>query len=1360
MNLQALGELIKSEREKRGWEQSTLASMIGVGQQAVSKWEKGGSKPRRDDLLKLVDLFSADPEVWLSHADYEFEAPDMSLVHFLPLNNLSPEKFELFCRDLVQCLNPNAEVDRYGLPGDDQSGIDLFAKEENKILDYQCKRHKQFGPADVKAVIKETTFKAQHHHLLLSRPATKTAKDEVIGLKNWSLWDRDIISAKVRALPKDDAIRIVDTYFQGARKRFLGIENPSPWLTSEEFYRQFINRKTLFSHGWDFYGRRQELDTLVSFQKKPEQALIVSGIGGVGKSRLIKAWSDQEEKSETIRFLSPHVDVHPQDYESLPEGKFYIVIDDAHDRTDLVSVLSGIFRFRPEARLILTTRPYGIAKLRDDLIQAGVSHNQEDSIVLKEMEVDDVQRLAEQVLNEVSGNTQYAKKIAQITRDCPLATVVGSQLVGQGKIRPELLNNEEEFRSQLLKSFRDIVAGKVGGTEPEAVKDLLDLVSMLQPVDPTDPIFQKAAHEILERRSDKIIRDIRALEEAGVLLRRGSRLRIAPDLLGDYIRAEAAYDEKARTSTGYADLVFNAVQDRLATNLLVNISQLDWRLTEGGAQASLLDEVWKNLKSQFKNAKIFERAAILTALEKVAYYQPKEILEFVQLALDEPTDKTEKEHIELAFRKPDYRYVVEKIPSLLRYIAYHEEYLIEAVDLLKVLAEEDKRATNPHPSHPLRVLQDLARIEPGKPLVFSEIIADHALKWLESDSKGSFSPFDVLDVFLETEGHQSETKGFTVSFIPFKVRAEAVAGIRKKVIDAAFKTIQTRSLKDALRALKTVDTSLSFPSGIFGQSISQKDLDAWEPGILETLQRLKELVADQKLDPLIATETRSGVSWHQNHSKTKTKQAAEEVIQAIPTTLDYEVTRALVDGWGWTFERADRDYRSEESKLAKWRKQVASDLISKFGNDFKGLVSFLEARLKSINEADYERHVESGFFLDTLFKLSRPLTTYMGESLLSNPESPLAPWFGTVVDAVARANYPDAIKLAQRGVDSGNLKLIRCVAGSLGRGFYNLPVLDTEIPLIRQLIKNQDHWVRRSIIWVFKRFKPETRAAALDMLLEMDISDSTEIADEVIGQFEEKHGIFQIKELSEQQLQLLLEKLTVTPSIEDYHIGLFLKELSVQQPQTTLKFLKARVEYKETHPKVEDYRPLPYSWRRDEAPRFSETPHYEQMLREVRDWAAEPTGDWVRFHFGSELFKLISAGFDAVTLKVLKEWLLSSDKNQVKVASSFLSEAGKNFVWSNEEFVSDLLEEANRLGSAYYERISGSLYLSVVQGGRNGAAGEPFPEDIRQRDISLQRMEKLPAGSPVYKFYKMLHEAAKKEIQRHTDMFLELEERE
>lgn len=1358
MKYEALGKLIKSEREKRGWDQAELAARLEIGQQAVSRWEKGGSRPRVDALHKMVELFEGDINDWLPKAGYRIEKPVRPLSPFLPLDHLSEESFELFSRDFIQALHPGVDVHRYGKRGHKQDGIDLYAKLKDGKLDYQCKRHKQFGPADIDAAVAATTLEAKHHHLLLSRIASPDARKAIDKQDDWSLWDVDDISGKVqRDLPKDVAVRIVDTYFPGWRKDFLGVDEPSPWLTPEQFYQPLVNRRRIFSHGWSFVGRQKELEALDKFASQEEtRVIIVSGRGGIGKSRLLRAWADATIEKSRVVFVSSGSEIEAKHLELLPQGKAFLVIDDAHDRSDMLSILSGVALTRPQMMTVVSTRPYGLTRIQDELTRSGMGYEHDGTVTLSDLSEDDAASLAKEVIEGAQGDIQYAKRIAEITKDCPLATVVGSRLVAEGSIKPDLLNNSEKFREELLRSFRNIVTGEVGGKDADAVRDLLNIIAMIQPFDPNDPNFQEAAKKVLERRFDRITRDMRALEDAGVLLRRSRRLRIAPDLLADYIRADASYDDRNKRPTGYVDTVFSVVKNDLATNLLANLSQLDWRLSADGAQTALLDEVWANLEAQFKESKIFGRQALLKALAKIAYYQPQQALKFVRLALDNPIDDIEEDAKPYLLGRTSYRYVTDEIAPLLRYVAYHDIYLNDALDLLKTLADSDPRPQNQNPNHPIRILRDLASIEPNKSLYFNDLIVRHVLPWLAEPVNERFSPFEVLDALLATEGHESETQGITLSLRGFKVNAKAVAGLRQKIIDAAFDQLLDQSPQKAFRALETIEHSLEFPHGLVGMEITKKDSDSWEPGIVATLERLERVISGNKLDPFLMVQIRGSISGHARWNKGATKAAAGKVLDAIPVTREYEVARALADGWGWTFEREGGTMRNEEL-CAKWRDKLAAELLTEHKTDYAGLIQMLEdlaARMENmpIRSKDY------GPFIGALMRQSPDFTAVLGEHLLDNPDSPLVGAFGIAIMVLAKDDYSKGIALAKRAVETKDVVLARSTSRALGWSLYDLPVMPDEEDVIKALTASDDYIVRHNITRIVKRYASEAKTKALRVLTSIRFDDSKEVADEVLGEIG-KHGAFEVSDLSVEHLQHLHEQLLECKSIEGYNIETYISDLSAEYPERAVKLLMERVEHKEVQQSKDEekYKPLPYVHRNGPALRVSETKSYEELLRQIRDWTAVKTDNWIRPHYGADLFKMVSAGFDETTLKVLQEWIMSGDAGKLEAAASLLSEADPSFVFTNHEYVIDLLEQAKKQSESSYERVTSWLYGAAISGSRTGTPGQPFPRDIEQRDRSYGLMSQLPAGSPAHKFYKLLYDAAKANIERDTIEDFELE---
>jgi transcriptional regulator with XRE-family HTH domain len=1354
-----IGELITAEREKRGWDQRALAKTVGVRQQTVSRWESSQSRPRQDDVAKLALIFKVEVEEWLLAAGYHNDHPTAPLEKSLPLHRLSETDFELFCVALVECIeDAGAEVHRYGTKGSRQKGIDIYAKKmDGKKNDYQCKRHAQFGPADAKKAVEDTTFESEHHHLLLSRTATPELLDEMDTHDDWSVWDVEDIARKIRRLPKDDQLRLVDTYFRHHRKDFLAMDEPSPWLEANKIYAHQLDRRRIFNHGWTMAGRQKELALLLDFTKAedaPQRVFLLSGRGGVGKSRLLLAFAEEAGKFTKVLFLQTGVEVRPKDFEDLPEIGV-VVIDDAHERTDILPLLNGLLQ-KPGLKVVIGTRPYGLTRVQDELARSGADYG-DGATELNDLSEDAAQALAEEILTANQASTEHAKQIAKITKDLPLATVIGSRLVAEGKITPAVLNNSDKFRSYLLSTFRTIVEGEIGGVAgADDIRRLLDLISVIQPISLKDEAFRHAAAELLHRQINDVLRDIHALEDAGVLITRSRMTRVAPDLLADFIRAQASYNERLKEPTGYVEQVFSMVDGELATNLLVNISQLDWRLSGTGTQSELLDEAWQRVEKQFLADGIQERAQLLKALAQVGYYQPERAIKFARLALDNPIEISGEERKHRYHL--DYSYVLGEVAPMLRYAAYNISHVIQAVRLLKELGKLDGRVPRQNSDHPIRILQDLAGIEPGKPTGFNKMVADEVVTWLDEPYNAHRSPLDILDGLLSTEGYESESDNLKLTLRPYKVIAENVAPLRKIATDAAFSEARKPDIKRAIRGVQTLGEALNYP---WGQDVTNEDRAKWDPQVTRVMAGLEELVADTQLDPLISVEVRAIVGMHAGRRSSPTKAAAEKVLAAVPTTIEYELTRALADNWGRTFENDAARWEENQSELIAWRTKLAEKLISENESDFAKLISHLENRVKVISSSGGAAgQNDAGPLIGALGETSMEFARQLGEYLLINPSSTLNGLFGVVVTALNEHDYATAIDFAGRGVASDSLDLMAGVSRALGWSLSRTPVTSSEFEIIRAIAKSKNEWCRRNIVRAAKRFEPKDKPVAVSALMSINIEDSKEVADELLGEFVEPHGSLKIQDISEEQLKTLMAQLVKCPSIDGHYIGLFLHELSYIKPERVVQLLRDRVEYREQHDdelEFNEYDTLPHMWISKRPPfRFYETSAYEELLRGTREWALSQTKSYNRAHYGPKVFEFVSAGYDEATLTVLREWIVSPDQHKLETAANLLREAGKDFIWDNHAYVATALEQAQKHGDECYKHVSTSLASPVIFGSRNGAVGEPYPEDITQRDKSAKLMNEYRVGTAAYKFFKMLNDAARESIARHAEEDAEL----
>ena len=129
-----------------------------------------------------------------------------------------------------------------------------------------------------------------------------------------------------------------------------------------------------------------------------------------------------------------------------------------------------------------------------------------------------------------------------------------------------------KFENELLGNITDKINKK-------QYRELLSLISSLSPIDPNNEEFMIFASEFLEIKPHDLLIMISLLETFGIVLRRGISLRITPDVLSDHILHNTCITNQGQ-DTGYAKKYFTAFWDTMPQNLLLNLSELDWRIIQ------------------------------------------------------------------------------------------------------------------------------------------------------------------------------------------------------------------------------------------------------------------------------------------------------------------------------------------------------------------------------------------------------------------------------------------------------------------------------------------------------------------------------------------------------------------------------------------------------------------------------------------------------------------------------------------------------------------------------------------------------------------------------------------------------------
>lgn len=97
------------------------------------------------------------PEYLTKPADGVVSPPALTRPQELPFGKLTWDNFERLCFRLATKEARIEHCQLYGVPGQNQQGIDIYAKLQgaSKYTVYQCKREKNFGPPKIRKAIEK-----------------------------------------------------------------------------------------------------------------------------------------------------------------------------------------------------------------------------------------------------------------------------------------------------------------------------------------------------------------------------------------------------------------------------------------------------------------------------------------------------------------------------------------------------------------------------------------------------------------------------------------------------------------------------------------------------------------------------------------------------------------------------------------------------------------------------------------------------------------------------------------------------------------------------------------------------------------------------------------------------------------------------------------------------------------------------------------------------------------------------------------------------------------------------------------------------------------------------------------------------
>jgi hypothetical protein len=838
--------------------------------------------------------------------------------------------------------------------GRDQNGIDLKLRVEGgETWAVQCKRHKTWSVRQTETAVADavTRFPAQHYFLMVACDPAEGVQDYMATQPKWSFWNHDQICAEFRLrVPQAQQPRVLSFLHPEELRRFAPYSSDA-LVSADDFFAPRRDLGRAFHHQHKLVGRADEMRRLRIFATaRKSKALLLSGPGGVGKSRLLRELArlpGKHARWPEIVFLNPHATAENQEAAVThalwdADKPRLIIVDDAHRPETLppklLTALLARIRECPGAKLLITTRPSAIEVLRGRLRDHGII-DENEPLTLAPLAKKDLRVLAIEALGKK--RAAHANDLVNLAGTSAFLVALAGDLLRREQLHWHQLGSDAEFRAAVFRCYEEENLVDLAEGVRDAAKRLLRLVALVAPFTRNEVFCRRAAQSL--GLTPFVVESLAFRFQAAGLLTSGEReLRVVPDLFGDFLVFQTAFDAGKRAPVFVQSVLAEFTDD--AGSILRNAAEAVWLAPD---QAVGRDELIAPLVAEemrrFDTASFFDRGRTLQRWAHFGVYLPAETVALARHALEQVRAAETAGADSEGIQSP--RFLCSCIPDLLRpVVLWNDEHRASALDLLWILGPRPHFRHNDN-NHPWGIIADAISYGPNK----SPQASDDTLTWLERlVQRPSARPIleqhrSLLATFLgplfAREMKWSEWEGRTCHVLHRRLSPEFVRPWRERSLALLRGLLEGDSLRLALAALAVLDAAVSRIAG--GMTDADKDLphlhDIWRPERLRALELLP-FAMERHPQPVMRHAVRRVLEPDLAYEKDPDfKAAAQAVLRNVPDDLDLRLGTALMPRHGeleisyhlgitWSQESAPEIRRRWEEIVS----QTTSEWLSTF----------------------------------------------------------------------------------------------------------------------------------------------------------------------------------------------------------------------------------------------------------------------------------------------------------------------------------------------------------------------------------------------------------------------------------------------
>lgn len=1199
-------------------------------------------------------------------------------------------------------------------------------------------KSKIVGGKDPEATRVQGKHNPDHYVLITNISLTIPLKKEISskaiknGVRDFIVYDQADLDALI-------------TNYPNAQKRFFNKLQPSLETYSERFARELKDPLSIYFCGSDaaFYGRQDNIAYLERFITDNTKMLVLYGRGGVGKTRLLIELSkklEQENSDAKVYFVREGNDLTlGQVISEIPESQSQghckiLVFDDAHNYSkDLLLEINNLLRqTKTNIKFIFVTRP----ELKQIIINSLPTQGEGESITeyeLANITISDIRRIIEKYINDRVISRQITDW-ARTGKWGPLeAILIVKEALRTGKSYRDVVT-ESQLLDRLFNRYLESYS-------PDA-KTLLELVSFLQPMSIDNPDLTKKILDHLGWQENKYINAIDDLTDASktpvieLLTYREKRLKVKPDILGDWLRARVAYNsQEAVTARGkkiITDFILVSTEQ-----LLTNVAQ-----TEYGKREKILNDILKEIEQEADNGNNSQRIELLKYLKKLAWFRPSDTLLIIKKIISNPKpDYTIKGYG--AF-KVEHEHVLREIPEVLSDIAFHIDYFFDVIETLFELSLGDSKYAA---SKAKEELIRLSKLKFRRSLEYNFKILDLLKNESQSDElnkiglvlellKEQFVTNVDYDYWDPEDPRKLNWTSYPIKAIYNPEGFERLKKLREDSLDFLFNLISKTEKKEVRKQ------GVEVLPGVIGHLISQRAGLGYDK-ILEEDKRYP-------LEPELGRIVQFLESLVQKEQEKKNPDflTLDAVIGCLNSIKEEKTTY-------------DTRVKNLRTKIKKSDQYCFYDLLLAEHRDWdkdwnrRQLPYLSSGFIKRIVDENLETPIELVRFLETLLSLRvgwifgsmKKLATEIGEKypelsgdilaeVIKDTYPNLAIYGGYFIIGIRSVNHKQAIELVDKYTRQESSLTAKGVAVDSYDRYWVVNHQEKNVPLIRpneieyleRLTEISDKNLRIKIASSIHAFLMISKPRALNVLQKLSSNmqvDELQLADTIADSLDPRDISFDQDDL--EKIKLILKGFVPVSNLDKgqmmyWHIEQVMTEVLKVDPGFIIDLYEARIGRKNQTQKDEEYDAIPFHVK---FPTINDHEKEVELCRKVRNWALQK--NWFRLE-APRFLKNFGFSLPAIET-VIKEWVDNEESDAEKRHELIVLAAYLLRDFEDTEWLYDLLASICKRACLYetedkkYKDIMGEVMACIYSGSSWGDSKQKAVISNLNRILEVNKSE-------------------------------------